>query len=198
MRFMNRLLMGIGAVALAGTLLTLVAPKAVHATVAALVDVANTPTNPVPNADVNAPGEEPLQTQLCLTSPTTDACGSTPSGFVVPATTSDGLSIKRLVIEQIAASCSETGTVTSIEAYLSFQMNENQVNGSAFPGIIYFPFTPTPGNLGAAHPVSSLAVRAYADPGTTVGMYQHYILSITSPPLGLTCNYPVVGYYVTH
>ena len=196
MRFMKRLLVGIGAVALAGTLLTLLAPKAVHAAVAALVEVANTPANPVPNADVNAPGEEPLQTQICLTTPISSDCGSTPSGFVVPATTSDGLSIKRLVIEQISASCSETGTVTSLQAYLGFQMNENQVNGSAFPGIIYLPFTPTPGNLGAKNPVSSATTRAYADPGTEVTMHQEF--STTSPPATLVCNYTVVGYYVTH
>ena len=62
MRFMKRLLRGLAAVALAGTLISLVVPKAVHAAVAALVEVANTPANPVPNADVNAPGEEPFQT----------------------------------------------------------------------------------------------------------------------------------------
>jgi hypothetical protein len=197
MRFMNRLLMGIGAVALAGTLLSLVGPKAVHAAVAALVLVTNTPANPVPNADVNAPGEEPFQTQFCLTTPSTDACGSTPSGFVVPTTTSDGLSIKRLVIEQISASCSETGTITSLQAYLSFQMNENQVNGSAFPGTIYLPFTPTPGNLGAKNPVSTVAVRAYADPGTAVSNYQQWT-SGTSLPASLMCNYTVVGHFVTH
>jgi len=196
MRFMKRLLRGLAAVALAGTLISLVVPKAVHAAVAALVEVANTPANPVPNADVNAPGEEPFQTQICLTTPTTDACGSTPGDFVVPATTSDGLSIKRLVIEQISASCSKTGTITSLQAYLSFQMNENQVNGSAFPGIIYLPFTPTPGNLGAENPVSSIAVRAYADPGTTVTEYQQW--KATALPVSLTCNYTVAGHYVTH
>jgi len=61
MRFAQRLFMGIGAVALAGTLISLVAPKAAPATVAALVEVANTSANPVPNADVNAPGEEPFR-----------------------------------------------------------------------------------------------------------------------------------------
>ncbi len=196
MRFMKRLLMGLAAVALAGTLISLVAPKAVHAAVAALVEVANTPANPVPNADVNAPGEEPFQTQICVDTPANGNCGSTPSGFVVPATTSDSLSIKRLVIEQISASCNEMGTITSLRAYLSFQMNENQVNGSAFPGVIYLPFTPTPGNLGAENPVSSIAVRAYADPGTSVTEYQQW--NATAFPVDVTCNLTVAGHYVTH
>jgi hypothetical protein len=48
----KQLLMGAGALALVALLMNLVAPKAVHATVAALVQVANTPTNPVPTADL--------------------------------------------------------------------------------------------------------------------------------------------------
>ena len=51
MQFTKRLLTGLGAVALAAMLLSLAAPKAVHAIVAALVEVTNTPANPVPTAD---------------------------------------------------------------------------------------------------------------------------------------------------
>src|ERR1700683_5381739 len=98
MRFTKRLLMGFGAVALAGTFLSLVAPKAVHAAVAALVLVTNTSANPVPNADVNAPGEEPLQTILCSAIGNVSCPGSgQPTGFTVPTTTSDGLSVQRFV-----------------------------------------------------------------------------------------------------
>jgi hypothetical protein len=104
---MNRLLMGAGAVALAGTLVSLFAPKAVHATVAALVLVTNTPANPVPNADVNAPGE-PFQTVLC-NSIGSDSCGGGPNSFVVPAKTLGGLSVKRLAIEYVSMNCSNGG-----------------------------------------------------------------------------------------
>jgi hypothetical protein len=52
MQFAKRLLMGVGAVALTAMLVSLGAPKAVHAVVAALVQVTNTNSNPVPTADV--------------------------------------------------------------------------------------------------------------------------------------------------
>lgn len=194
MRFMKRLLMGMGAVALAGTLLTLVSPRAVHAAVAALVQVANTSANPVPNADVNAPGEEPFQTQLCVSIDPSNPC-VVPGDFVVPTSTSDGLSIKRLVIEHISASCTESPTITGLATALNFPMNENQVNGSAFNGVIYLPLTPEPGTLGGSHPVASLAVRAYADPGAFVGASYKFF---ATTPGTFQCSYTVVGYYVTH
>src|ERR1039457_1175895 len=199
MRFMKRLLVGIGAVALAGTLLTLVAPKAVHAAVAALVEVANTPANPVPNADVNAPGEEPFQTQLCYSLLTfgggPDPCiGGFPKFFTVPTTTSDGLSIKRLVVDHLAASCNETEVITSLITAVDFGMNENQVNGSVYVGRIYIPLTPTPGTVGGVSPVGSIAARAYADPGTVVSPYLQFTSGAPLP--SAYCNYTVVGHYV--
>jgi hypothetical protein len=52
MKLLKRLLMGFGAVALAASLTTLVAPKSVHAAVAALVQVTNNIADPVPTQDV--------------------------------------------------------------------------------------------------------------------------------------------------
>jgi len=52
MRFVKNLFMGIGAVALAGMALSLIAPKAVHASVATLVEIVNTSVNPVAISDV--------------------------------------------------------------------------------------------------------------------------------------------------
>jgi hypothetical protein len=52
MKMLKRILMGFGAVALAASLATLVAPKSVHAAVAALVQVTNNIANPVPTQDV--------------------------------------------------------------------------------------------------------------------------------------------------
>jgi len=192
MRFMKRLLMGIGAVALAGTLLTLVAPKAVHAAVAALVEVANTPANPVPNADVNAPGEEPLQTALC-NSVGVIGCGTTPSSFVVPATTADGLGVKRLVIEYAGVTCINTG-VTGLQAILSTSTSANIVNGTIFLVNIPLLLTPSaPGTTGA--PGASVPMRAYADPGATVsaGLGGSFIGTAAA-----SCNFAVIGRLITH
>lgn len=54
MRFAKRLLMVAGAVSLAGLLSAMIAPKAVHAVVATLVQVTNTPSNPVNTAAADA------------------------------------------------------------------------------------------------------------------------------------------------
>jgi hypothetical protein len=59
-------LLSFGAVALAAGVLTLAFPRAAHAVAAALVEVTNTRSNPVPNQDVDAPGRHPYQ-QSCST-----------------------------------------------------------------------------------------------------------------------------------
>ncbi len=191
MKIMKRLLMGIGATALVALLLTLITPKAAHAVVAALVEVANTSTNPVPNADVNAPGEEPFQTQICETLGSfPGACSGTPGDFTVPSTTSDGLSVKRLVVEQISAQCAFVGAVSHPSATLSFQTNENEVNGTVFPAVIPLPLV---ASISGGYN-SSARVRAYADPGTSPAWTVRYEGSST----GLTCTYTIVGSLVTH
>ena len=53
MKLVKGMLMGIGAIALVASLLNLVAPKAVHGAVAALVDVANTTAAPALTLDIS-------------------------------------------------------------------------------------------------------------------------------------------------
>jgi hypothetical protein len=193
MRFTKRLLMGIGAVALAGTILTLAVPKAVHAAVAALVLVTNTSANPVPNADVNAPGEEPFQTILCNAIGSLTCDVSQPSFFVVPSTTSDGLSVKRLVIEYVSVSCFNNG-VSNLQVDLTAEMDENPVNGLVHDGYIFLPLVPaSPSSIG--QPVATMPVRAYADPGKPVGVGTFGSFPGTT---GASCTFSVIGHYITH
>jgi hypothetical protein len=190
---MKKLLMGIGAVALAGTLLNLVAPKAVHAAVAALVEVANTPANPVPNADVNAPGEEPFQTLMCNAVGTGTCASDQPSILTVPTTTSDGLSIKRLVIEYVAVSCFNNG-VSNLQVGLFTEMDENPVGGVVHDSFIIIPLTPSsPSSTG--EPAAAMPVTAYADPGKplTAGVFGSF-----PGTTGATCTFSIVGRYITH
>jgi hypothetical protein len=70
MKFVQRLLMGIGGLAAAAALLAVLAPKAAHAVTATLVEVVNTRSTPVPNQDVDAPGRHPYS----------QTCSSTGSG----------------------------------------------------------------------------------------------------------------------
>jgi hypothetical protein len=59
MKFAKPALMVVGCVLLTGLTLTLFAPKTVHALAAALVQVANTRSNPVPNQDVDIAARHP-------------------------------------------------------------------------------------------------------------------------------------------
>ena len=75
-----------------------------------------------------------FQTQICDTLGSfPGACSGIPSDFTVPSTASDGLSVKRLVVEQIFAQRATAGAVSHPATALSFQMNENEVNGTVFP-----------------------------------------------------------------
>lgn len=74
MKLTKSIFMGTGAVVLAGSILTLVAPKAAHAIVATAVQVVNTTASPVPNKDVDQPARHAF-TQYCSGS---DGCTMTP------------------------------------------------------------------------------------------------------------------------
>jgi hypothetical protein len=79
MKFAKSILMGTGAVVLAGLILTLLAPKAAHAIVATAVSVVNTSSNPVPVSSIDSPGRIPF-----VESGLTGVCGgssSCASGF---------------------------------------------------------------------------------------------------------------------
>jgi hypothetical protein len=89
MRFVKRLLIGIGVVTLVGALLTLVGPKAVHAAVNALVQVNNTAAAPALTLDVSKSASQHIEL-FCSTNPISEASScataanpSTP--YVVPA-----------------------------------------------------------------------------------------------------------------
>ena len=75
-------------------------------------------------------------------------------------------------------------------------MNENQVNGSAFPGFIYLPLNATSPTLTPTTFYATTPVRAYADPGTFVSEFIQFTDGAGSN--GATCNYTIVGNLVTH
>ena len=96
MKFAKTFFVGIGGFAVAAVLLTMIAPKAAHAVVATLVQVVNTPANPVPNQDVDQRGRNSYQAYLpCLTTAANNVCT-----ILFPAVPSG----KRLVVEHVSAS----------------------------------------------------------------------------------------------
>ncbi len=185
MRFVKTTLMGMGGIALVVLLLV---PKAAHAVVATLVQVANTTSNPVPNADVNGPGQEVFQTQICI-STQSSSCFSSPTSFVVPASTSDGASVKRLVLTTVTGTCSsnqQPGT-SLLESFI-----EISAGGTSL--LYTSPLQLSPGSFSAANNFQYAIMGPaplYADPGTTVGAFS------TAADRSV-CTYDLAGYYVTH
>jgi hypothetical protein len=96
MKFLKSLLMGTGAVVLAGLVLALLAPKAVHAVVATAVQVVNTSASPAITEDTSRQASQ-IVTILCQISNGTTFCAQVlpngtygdargqQGGYVVPA-----------------------------------------------------------------------------------------------------------------
>ena len=148
MSFTKRVLMTMGAVALAFALGSLLAPKTTHALVAALVQVTNTVSTPVPTAE--ALGTATLLDARCSILTTAPAFKT--DCYTVPPDT-------RAVIEHIDGSCSApSGTVlggmTLTSVLTTIHSHPLHLDfDSAISGSITTTF--------------SIPLRDYADPGAT-------------------------------
>ena len=197
MKLTRRILMGLGSFALVAAFLIFLAPKTAHAVVAALVQVTNTPTNPVPTADVNAPGDEPFQTQICLAFPAGSfpcSSGTIPESFAVPTVTSDGLTVKRLVVENISGFCFVGGSQTINLVQLEFSTFANSINSIEEESLVQT--STSIGSTGLSH--VSFPTPVYADPGSfvTVGAFNYGETPTATNTAG--CDYNIIGHLVTH
>ena len=140
MKYAKSILMGIGSVVLAGLIMTLLVPKAVHAVVATAVQVMNTSATPVPNKDVDEPART-AYTATCQSTANTSACATnTPPG-------------KIFVIETISAVVAG-GNYVQVNYYSG---------GALF--LVFFPLTQI---NGTSEYVGTVSVRLYADPNTAI------------------------------
>jgi hypothetical protein len=151
MKVTKRTLMGWGAIALAVSLLILAAPKAAHAIVVTLVQVANTSANPAITQDVS---RLPSQSVQLMCTATFIDCqqillnGSLASNYSVPTGSS-------LVITTVQINISSTGTNT-VELRVTGGIRGTWVLNSTgtfefqYPsGIVFFSgATPIVGGLG--------------------------------------------------
>jgi len=96
MNLIRKALTTLGGILLAALFIAALAPKATRGIAAALVQVTNTSANPVPTVAADSPANFPFAAPICFQIPLT--CGGAQS-FIVPTTTSTGLPVKRLVIE---------------------------------------------------------------------------------------------------
>jgi len=186
---LRKVIVPLAGVAVILLVLSITGPRAVRAALE-MVRVVNTASRPIPNSDVNAPGDEPFQAATCLHGGTGSCPAATSGlsdGFSVPTATSDGRAVIRLVIEEVSWNCQETGGAEleflGILPYL--------VANSANPNVseIYLPIT-RPVSTHNAVVAGSARVTAYAEPGSGVGSQ----FEVYQPEgWGLSCSVFVIG-----
>jgi hypothetical protein len=177
MKFVKSFLMGTGAVVLAGLVLMLAAPKAAHAIAAALVQVTNTRSNPVPTQDVDIAARHPF----------TASCNVFGSGgaFVncapTPAPPTTGF---ETVIQSVSILVNQdTGNAQPVETVFNFS-----TNGSNFYQQ-WIPYFPQGTGLWVAHQLTAI----YVDP-SSFNPLQCSTLFNTGSTATLFCT--VTGYTV--
>ena len=155
----------LGGIFFAVLLIAALAPKATRGVAAALVQVTNTASNAVPTED--GPGNFPFGATTCVQVESV-ACGSGMPSFLVPFATSTGAAVKRLVIEDVSASChKQPGDEVFTEIFVPFPADNAPAFGSTvgFTLPYSFPLTSTGGDvLGVTHS----PYRIYADPGAEI------------------------------
>src|ERR1700732_4672430 len=104
----------LGGIFFAVLLIAALAPKATRGIAAALVQVTNTSANPVPTVSADSPANFPFVALLCdfIQSGSCISFGE----FKVPTTTSTGLPVKRLVIENVSGECVLTPGIVKFSA----------------------------------------------------------------------------------
>jgi hypothetical protein len=178
----------LGGIFLAVLLIAALAPKATHGLVAALVQVANTAADPVPNKDVDNPGRATIVQVSCAAVSTTTsfgtiACfgGNTGSGgYSVPAG-------QRLVVQQLDGNCitPKGNTVTSAIALFE------QSGLNTYPNMV---LTSEGDQSGQTFYAFNEPVHYYADSGS--GFY--FSASISDNTGNTSCNFNLTGYLMSY
>jgi len=184
MQFAKRMFTGLGVVAFMALLFTLAAPKAVHGLVATLVQVANTPANPVPNRDADSP--EHATTAVSTCSVTT---GPAPSGgagvFCIPYPGSPAG--QRLVIEQLEANCDAPKGNNIIQPFIAFYVGGVQTSHN-------FPMISQGDDSTYVYYTANQPVRYYVDPQSQI----LFSAATTDGTGGTACSLQVNGYLVSY
>jgi hypothetical protein len=187
MNIIRKAVTTLGGVFLAALLIAALAPKAAHGIAASLVQVANTSANPVPTVAADNPANFPVQAQLC----TSDTSNCPNPIFMVPTTTSTGLPVKRLVIENFSGTCSLTPGIRNFLLLL-----EVPIPGSFDAFTFSFPLVPaSPNNSAGSFVLGGTAVRIYANPGDTITMGMFAGISTSGD--SAACNTILVGHLET-
>ncbi|MGA2810980.1 MAG: hypothetical protein ABSG16_06240 [Candidatus Acidiferrum sp.] len=182
MNIAKRVLMFIGFVVLAAALVSVLAPKATHALVATLVQVANTPANPVPNRDADSPEHATTVVSSCSV---TTGPGPGAGVFCVPYPGSPAG--KRLVIEQLEANCSAPKGNNVTQPFIAFYVGGVQTSHN-------FPMISQGDDSTYVYYTANQPVRYYVDPDSQI----LFSAATTDTTGGTTCSLQVDGYLVIY
>jgi hypothetical protein len=190
MNILRKAVTTLGGVFLAALLITSLAPRAVRGITATLVQVTNTSANPVPTVSDDA--NFPYEALLCY-----GECGANSVGaFAVPTTTTTGVAVERLVIEDLNASCE---LATPGPAFVSLIVPFSADNNGNPPALNQYIFPLTPfGSAGLTF--GHAIVRIYADPSVTTASVS--LLAATESGVALSaaagaCNVVLTGHLET-
>jgi hypothetical protein len=177
MNLLRRIVVGIAGVVIVALALELVAPKAVHAVVATLVQVENTSANPVSVTNGTDVAEQPFATSICKDTASGAICAAAatevgvsatpPATFTVPTTDSAGNTVKMLVIKFVSGTC---GGPESTPTLLT-TVPANAVNGiTTAANFLIIGISPTTSGQNGEVNVDE-ATTIVAGPGSTVSMF---------------------------
>jgi len=186
MKFAKRLLIGVGAFALAGVIAAVLAPNTAHAVVSTLVTVANPASQPVFTMGVDNPDQSPLRFSSSLTVPP----GVGAAGdflFTVPAG-------KRMVVEFVSVICPIPASSGVGVANILFTTGENVSQGIVFHNYpLALMKSPTDFSGVVIYYVSQ-PLRLYSDGSAFDSVGGTVLLTGAAPQNGVQCTYEVSGH----
>jgi hypothetical protein len=183
MNVIRKALTALGAIFLLALLLAALAPKAARGFAAAMVEVANTSVNPVPNRDVDNSARDTFQASFDASCTGSGILLSSCSGLLVPSSNGSGQPVSMLVIEFVSGNCPGTNPLV----LFNYSVGDFNSHVGFFTG---FTASSTSGQFLQSFVQSSNGfaqqTRLYAAAGTTVA-------ALTTA----SCNLNVSGYLVT-
>lgn len=187
MNVMRKAVSALGGIFLAALLIAVLAPKATHGIVAALVQVTNTSANPVPTLDANNPAYQPASLELILQD-------SASTSITAPSSLSSGGAYRELVINWVTGACFGTSSLSPPFA-ISLNTDGSQLSffaaASASGPATYFG---TKTNLYAS-PGSTISLVALNGSGIQIEFGSGE--SVTTKGASASCLINADGYYVT-
>jgi hypothetical protein len=186
LKFAKSILMGTGAVVLAGLILALLAPRAAHAIVATAVQVENTRSTPVPNQDVDIAARHPYTANCSVGIPTQVIDTSTANLTCQPMPPPPTAGFET-VIQSVNMYLFPTST-TPQQMFLSY-FTANRQFGMFIPFIQQTPSTDSNGSF-----VGSQLTAIYLDNSSTVPLTCQTVIPANTFNNSLQCT--VTGYTV--